>query len=43
MNISKKEKELKDCIISLIRDYNGTWANLQKEKRYKDLIKNFNK
>ena len=41
MNISKKEKDLKDCIIILIRDYNGTWSNLQKEKRYKDLIKYF--
>ena len=42
MNICK-EKKLKDCIIKLIRDYNGTWANLQKEKRYKDLIKYFTK
>ena len=36
---TKMEQNLKDCIIALLQDYNGSWDNLKKEKRYKEVIK----
>ena len=38
---NKIEQELKDCIIALLQDYNGSWDNLKKEKRYREAIKYF--
>jgi hypothetical protein len=36
---NKIEQEEKDCIIALLQDYNGSWDNLKKEKRYREVIK----
>ena len=36
---NKIEQEEKDCIIALLQDYNGSWNNLKKEKRYREVIK----
>ena len=36
---NKIEQEEKDCIITLLQDYNGSWNNLKKEKRYREVIK----
>ncbi len=38
---NKLEQEEKNCIIVLLRDYNGSWDNLKKEKRYREVIKYF--
>ena len=38
-SITKQEQEIKDCLIKLLQDYNGSWNDLKKEKRYKELMK----
>ena len=30
---TKIEQNLKDCIIALLQDYNGSWDNLKKRKK----------
>ena len=39
IKITKQEQEIKDCLIKLLQDYNGSWNDLKKEKRYKELMK----
>ena len=43
MNCTKHEQDEKNCIIRLLQDYNGSWDNLKKEKRYKETIQYFKK
>ena len=42
MNCTKHEQDEKNCII-ILQDYNGSWDNLKKEKRYKETIQYFKK
>ena len=39
MKCTKQEQEIKDCLIRLLQDYNGSWNDLKKEKRFKELMK----
>ena len=39
MKCTNQEQEFKNCLIRLLKDYNGSWDNLKKEKEYKQLIK----
>ena len=39
MKCTKQEQEIKNCLIRLLQDYNGSWDDLKKEKRFKELMK----